>query len=207
MKLLPQIRWAGFGWVLLLAACSAPEQKPNTGSGSANWKITPDSAGPVRLGMTAAEAAAALRPSSRVTSPSDQLPMIINSQFVVWDAAGTKLMEFLMADALKPNRPGNTIATIMAASPRLATAEGVTPGMTIEAAAAVYGPAMLRKSAEEGFGGEWVSFARAPFGLRFSVSGPQGGQAGLYAPSTFQSANHVPGALIHTIEIGRPFLN
>ncbi|MFZ4681452.1 MAG: hypothetical protein ACOYMS_03030 [Terrimicrobiaceae bacterium] len=207
MKILPQIRFAGFGLSLLLAACSAPEQKPNTGSPSASWRISPQAAGPLRLGMTAVEAAAALGSSYRVTNPLAQPFVIIDAQFVVWDGAGEKLMEFLMTDALQPSRPGNTIGTIMARSPRLATAEGVAPGMTIKAAAAIYGAAMLRKSAEEGFGGEWVSFARAPSGLRFSVSGPGGGQAGLYEPSTFQSANHVEGAVIHAIEIGRPFLN
>jgi len=196
--------------VLLVSGCSTVKDPATAGSTTAtadNWRITPNAVGPLRLGMTAVEAEAALGQAYVVIKPPAQPIVVINAQHVVRDGAARKMAEFLVEDFLQPNKPGNPIVTILAMSPRVATAEGVTPEMTVDAAVVIYGPAKLRKSDEEGFGGEWVTFPRAPAGLRFAVSGPEGGQAGLYEPGTFESAGYVQGARIHAIEIGRMFLN
>jgi len=211
----PFTKWAvGMGCLLLglvMAGCaSGPEKispEPNSPTSSATRIISAQSVGEVQLGMTVEAVRSALGGRAMVVNPPDQPFIIINALHIVRDRSGIKLMEFLVDDFRQPNIPGNPIVTIRATDRSLGTAGGVYPGMTIAEAAAIYGAPTLRKSAEEGFGGEWVSFPNAPAGLRFSVRGPQGGQAGLYSPGEFQSPRSVEGAQIEAIEIGRVFLN
>lgn len=208
---IPFNMWAsGIGCLLLglvLAGCVVPPEKTVPESKAPPRVISARLVGEVQLGMTIQEAKVALGEKVLVVNPPNQPLIIINALHVVRDRTGNKLMELLVDDFRQPNTPGNPIVTIRATDRSLITAEGVYPGMTIVEAAAIYGAPTLRKSAEEGFGGEWVSFPGAPVGLRFSVFGPGWGQAGLYPTGEFQSPRSVEGARIEAIEIGKPFLN
>jgi len=203
--------WAGgIGclWVgLVMTGCMAGPEKSSLSASLPARIISAQSVGEVQLGMTVEAVRTALGGKAMVIDPPDRPFIVINALHVVRDRSGQKLMEFLVDDFLQPNTPGSPIVTIRAMDRSLVTVEGVYPGMTIAEAAVIYGAPILRKSAEEGFGGEWVSFPNAPAGLRFSVRGPQGGQAGLYPLGLFESGKSVEGARIEVIETGRAFLN
>lgn len=210
MKLASTTRRDALGCFLLgliLTGCTSAPEKSSPALEPSSRIISARSVGEIQLGMTVAEARVALGNKAMVMDPPNQPFIVINAFHIVRDRTGKKLMELLVDDFRQPNIPGNPIVTIRAMDRSLVTGEGVYPGMTIAQAAVVYGAPTLRKSLEEGFGGEWVSFPRAPLGLRFSVRGPEGGQAGLYPPGLFQSERSVEGARIEAIEIGRPFLN
>jgi len=166
--------------------------------------------GPVSLGMTVADAKSALGSGYRITSPSDAPILVIDSAHRVQGPNGQNWLELIMTEPLSPNATGNHIATLRTTYSGLPTAAGVAPGMTIEDAVAIYGRATLEIPSEEGFGGEWVSFANGPAGLRFEAAGPGSNapsqtRAGEYPPGLFRSKNYKPGSRIHAVVIGRSF--
>jgi hypothetical protein len=166
--------------------------------------------GSVRLGMTVAEAKAAMGSRNRITSPSDHPLLVIDSAHRVQGPNGQNWLELIMAEPLTPNANGNRIATLRTTEPGLSTAAGVAPRMTIAAAEAIHGAATLATSSEEGFGGEWVTFANGPAGIRFEVAGPGSTfpsrtTAGEYASGAFRSTSYRPGSRIYAVVIGRSF--
>lgn len=205
-----------------MTACSTSSSDSSAVPQGPTWRVSPASAGPLRLGMTVAQAREALDEgyqlveppnlrlrSQTVTSTEPEIGgpalHISNDQYAVRDPSGNKILEFLMSNPANPEHPGNRIVMISALSPWFSTVEGVRPGNRIVDVAHIYGPASFLDSDSEGFGREWVVFRNGPGGIRFQAAQAGGGQrlAGIYGSSNLTTSSYVPGSEIRALVIGR----
>lgn len=208
---------------LAMTACSTSPSGSSPVPQGPEWRVSAGSAGPIRLGMTVAQAREALDPGHQLVDPPNlQLRSqssrpeateseiggpalhVLNDQYSVRDSSGKKLMEFLTSNPANPENPGNRIVMISAISPWFSTAEGVRTGNRIADVAYIYGPASLLDSDNEGFGREWVVFRNGPAGIRFQASrANEGPLAGIYGATSLTTSSFVNGAEIRAIVIGR----
>ncbi len=206
----------------MIAACSTSPEAASPSARGAAWIVSPASAGPIRLGMTVAQAQAALSPDYQLVDPpnawfnSQSAPqgdveqeiggpalLVANAQFSVKDPSGNKILEFLTSDPANLQAPGNRIVMISLLSARFSTAAGVRPGDKIADAAQIYGPPSLLDNDTEGFGREWVIFRSGPAGLRFQSSQAGERLAGIYSPGSDSTSSYASGSEIQAIVIGR----
>jgi hypothetical protein len=187
---------------LALAAPLLAQNAGGTGSG-ANRLITRTSAGPVRMGMTVAQARKALG-TLKLRRASDGEGMAL-----IEVRRGSQPVMTLYAGEADPSRKIDERARIEHISvrdPGYSTREGVRPGMKLGEVEKRYG--RLRYiSVSEIESREYAVFTRTPAGFQFRVDGP-GGRAGKYnlppAPGA-RSRHYVPAARIRSVEIaGRP---
>jgi len=189
--------------ILSFAGCShTPAPTGNIISSRGAWLIGKNSIGPLRVGMTLPEAAAALGPDYQIRPPMERPLIFLDAYYVVSDLTGREVVRFLMAgDISRPTAPGNTIGSITATSPVVTTPEGVSPGMFISSAERILGPAAFEMEAES-MGGEWVSFKSQPSYLAFATNG----KAGIYhsPPLSGQltTMEYHPMAVIESISVG-----
>ncbi len=208
---------------LAMTACSTSPSGSSPVTQGPDWRVSPGSAGPIRLGMTIVQARESLDPGYQLVDPPNlalrsQSPLpdsmgselgspalhVLNDLFSVRDPSGTRVMEFLMSNPADPENPGNRIVMISAISPRFSTAEGVRPGNRIAEVVHIYGPASLLDSDNGGFGREWVVFRNGPGGIRFQASrANEGPLAGIYGASSLTTSSYVTGSKIQALVIGR----
>ena len=151
--------------------------------------------GPVRLGMSIADARLAL-PEARLERSSD-------GDGVAWVAVmrGEETLMALYAGEEDPQAPIDEAALILAIetfNPAIATTEGVAVGWRVADAAKVYGPVLkvLRSEIEQR---EYVDFANQPAGLTFRID-----YTGIYAPGENESTRHATNARIFSIAVDVP---
>ena len=151
--------------------------------------------GPVRLGMTLAEARVAL-PDARLERASDGVG-------VAWVAVmrGEDALMSLHAGEEDPEAPIDDAATILAIetfSPAVATAEGVAVGWRVDDAARIYGPVrkVTRGEIEQR---EYIDFANQPAGMTFRID-----YTGVFAPGENESTRYAPDARIFSIAVDAP---
>ena len=185
------------------------------------WRVSPGSAGPIRLGMSVVQAREALEAGYQVVDPpnlglrsqsiSSTEPEIggpalhvSNDLYSVRDPSGNTMLEFLTSNQANPANPENRIVMISAISTRFSTSEGVRPGDRIAEVVHIYGPASFFNHDTEGFGREWVIFRNGPAGIRFQAAQAGGGDrlAGIYGSSNLSTSAFVPGSTIRALVIG-----
>jgi hypothetical protein len=137
--------------------------------------ITTKAAGPIRLGMTVAQARKA-SPGWSFTRTSDGEGMAL----IAVRGGKKDLMQLYAGE----DNPGGRVSErkriehIEVTSPLFATAAGVTPGMSIRDAEKRYGK-IREITLTEIEAREYVRFARGPAGITFRVTAPDG-FAGVY---------------------------
>lgn len=186
------------------------------------WRVSPGSAGPIRLGMSVIQAREALEAGYQVVDPPNlrlrsqsinstepeiggPALHVSNDLYSVRDPSGKTVLEFLTSNPANPEHPENRIVMISAISTRFSTAEGVRPGDRIAEVVHIYGPAALLDNDTEGFSREWVVFRNGPAGIRFQAAQAGGGDrlAGIYGTSNLTTSSFVPGSIIRALVIGR----
>lgn len=180
-------------WTLSVALASP--------ASSTSHRITATSVGPVKLGMTLAQARKLL-PGLTLGKPgySDHKGGITEV------LRGKKHAMWLLAaqhDTGEPPKETGRIGQIWVSDPAYATAEGVKPGTLVTAAVKHYGPVKLVESSQEN-GFEVMTFTRQPAGLFFAVKAPKG-EAGKYSTPAGEyrkTQQYVPGAFIEFMGVG-----
>jgi hypothetical protein len=155
--------------------------------------ITRHSAGPVRLGMTLAQLRSAGLKIQR-TSDGEGVALVRVSR-------GGKEWMTVYAGEPDPARPLSLKARvehIEVTSPEFRTAAGVRPGMRLPEVVRRYGR-LVKIERSEIESREYATFARAPQGFTFRVTGPEGA-AGVYG-SGATTRKTVPGARLASIII------
>jgi hypothetical protein len=182
--------------------------------------VTARAAGPVVLGMTLDETRSALAPSYRLRDPENKglagseivhdeaeigspALWVGNSQYLALDGGGREVFRLLTSDeSMRFDDPDARVVMVTAVGRGFVTAEGVGPGMTLAAAAAIYGAPELQDDDPEGLRREWAVFPGAPQGVRFAVAAPDGRLAGVYDSGGTATRVYRPGSTIQSVVIG-----
>ncbi|MGD2133063.1 MAG: hypothetical protein PVI23_09745 [Maricaulaceae bacterium] len=131
------------------------------------------------------------------------------SAVCVADARGDELYCALIARTAQPS-PDAVISAAVTRHPRLRTAAGVGPGVSLEHAEEVYGAAVLSRAAAAGADAvEYVDFDDGPPGtISFRPIPPRGpGYAGVYddaaasATGLLETETYAPGSIIGAVEV------
>jgi hypothetical protein len=144
--------------------------------------ITDGGIGAVKVGMTLAEVKKNLKPSTRFETQINFLPG--------YNALAVKQqgkVQFYIP-YLKSKKVADTdqVKFLVTDNPLYKTAEGVSPGMTIKKAAAIYGNAQLAFDPKDKIG-ESVTFANQPGDLYFFTSNAdRNAKAGVYSKKVSQ---------------------
>jgi hypothetical protein len=183
----------------LLQGREAGKPTPPASSASSALRITSSSAGPVRLGMTVAEARKAL-PKHRISRTTDGEGLAL-----IEVKKGDTVEMVLYAGEENPDKPIAEKAKVEAVSvygPAYATAEGVHPGMTLREVEKRYGK-LTSITMSEIEAREYADFARKPAGLQLRVGLPEIGIAGKYAEGKRETKAYAPSAVVTSIEINK----
>lgn len=160
--------------------------------------VTSSGVGPVKLGMTVAQARRALaRSQFKRGSDGEGVALIEVVQ-------GGRVVMTLFADEPDRARPINErarVSFIEVWGKNYATRAGVRPGMLIREVERRYGR-LKQITTSEIEQREYAEFARAPAGLGFRVEAP-GSQAGRYRSGSRTTTRYVPSARLLTITISR----
>ena len=157
--------------------------------------ITADAIGPLRLGASL-EDVLKRTPGARFTRTSDGegvalVEAVVDGETLVVAYTGEDDPE----QPVDAQRAPEFLETF---NPACATAEGIRPGSTVEAAEAVYGPTLrIRRSEIESR--EYIEFAHAPVGLQFRLDA-----SGEFAEGQNESLRHAPGAKLFSIAVSKP---
>lgn len=175
---------------------NADVKSPDQENASSDTLITANSVGPIKLGMTIAQARAnAPGTIFERTSDGEGIAKISVQE------GGEELMT-IYAGEEDPDSKINENAEIVFIevwSPLLKTAEGIKPGMTISQAEKTIGD--LREIfMSEIESREFASFTDQPSGMTFRVTHDRG-SAGKYRGDTMTTTRCTPGATILSIEV------
>ncbi len=175
-------------------------EKPETSQAqkvSPSRLITKDSAGPVRIGMTVAQARKAL-PKLKFARTMDGEGMAL-----IEVKNGETLEMILYAGEENPESPINEQAKIEFISvfgETYKTAEGIHPGMPLREVEKRYGK-LISITMSEIESREYVEFSRPPAGLSFRAGLPEIGVAGVYPEGKRETKTYVPSSVVSIIEI------
>lgn len=170
-----------------LSAASAPDRT-----------ITKNSVGPVRLGMTVAQARRAL-PAMKLkrTTDGEGLALIEVTE-------GKTSVMTLYAGEENPERPikeGAKIEYITVHDSRYAMPDGTHPGMPLRDAEKKYGK-ILRIYRSEMEMREYADFPKPPSGFTLQLgTAADSGEAGAYAEGTSEAKRYTPRAIVLNISI------
>jgi hypothetical protein len=159
--------------------------------------ITKNSAGPVRLGMTVAQARKAL-PKQKFSRTADGEGLAL-----IEVKSGETLEMILYAGEDNAESPINEKARVQAISvfgERYMTAEGVHPGMPLRDVEKKYGK-LTGISMSEIEMREYAEFSKKPASMLLKVGLPEIGIAGKYAEGKRETKTYFPSAVVTDIEI------
>lgn len=163
---------------------------------SKDFLITPNSAGPIRLGMTVRDAVQVLHSATFTRSSDGKGIALISVQ------RNQEELMTLHAGEWDPNAPidiNKKIELISVRSARFITEDGVRVGMELTKAPRTYG-ALQEIMMSEIESREYARFTNQPSGLQFQVFG-DGNTAGAYPAGNNLTANATPGAWLISIDI------
>ena len=162
-----------------------------------NRLITRNSAGPVHIGMTVAQARKAM-PGVRFARTTDGEGMALI------ELKRGKTLEIILyageENAEKPISEKAKIEMISIFGPSYRTAEGVYPGMPLKEVEKVYGK-LVRLTMSEIESREYAEFAHEPAGLSFRAGLPEIGIAGIYQEGSRETKSYQPSAVVTQVEI------
>lgn len=159
--------------------------------------IQADAVGPVRGGMTVAQARAALHGAVlKPTEDADRLPMLTVVQ------QGLHTMD-LYIDPRESVRDNAKISRIRVYDGACSTADGVRPGMGIGSVAQHYGR-VTRVMEMDTESREFADFERQPTWMQIQVGN---GQTGIYSPGKRCTTNYNSSAHIASLWVSRPAPN
>lgn len=164
--------------------------------------IRPDGIAHARVGMTIGALRAALPGDMTLGDPA---PFMVDIRAMPVIRAGDSLY-YVLVMAGEPADDAAPIGMVATDDTTFRTALGVGPGMTIAAAAAIYGPATISYSTNDE-SREYVSFAgyQNPTVLFRATPSLEGGLAGLYATDDEYNTTttYDPHALIGLVMVRR----
>jgi hypothetical protein len=178
-------------WAIALAGCAnSPPTEAVTPTSSPSPKLAPiDSArfdparlisaggiGPVRLGMTLAQAKRVMGSTVRW----ENVPNLMVDFGAIAVKSGSTVLFYVVYEADRPLRDRDTISILMTQNPAYKTSEGVGPSTTIARAASIYGPATLSFNWDDE-AREYVRFANQPSSMLFRTQGQPNNFDGQYA--------------------------
>lgn len=177
------------------AETSKPAKAQN-GASRAPW-ITKDSAGPVHLGMTVAQA--------RKAMPGVKFARTIGSDGVALiELTRGEAPELMLyageADPEKPIDEKAKIEMISVWGPTYQTVEGVHPGMRLGEVEKKYGK-LIKITKSEIESHEYAEFTRQPAGLQFRIGLPEIGLVGTYSEGSQETRVYARSAVVTSIEI------
>ena len=159
--------------------------------------IQANTVGPVRAGMTVAQARQALRGATLKSSEdADRLPIVTVTQ------NGLHTMD-LYLNASEAVNDRSKIEVIRVYDGGCATREGVHPGMRLSEVAQRYGR-LTRLKVTDTESREYAEFERLPPWLEIQVGN---GQAGIYPPGKRCTTNYTPTAHIASLWVSHPVAN
>ncbi len=172
------------GMVALASACDAPP--PRAGQATADSVVTtldsarlirPDGIGHAHAGMTIGALRASLPNGMTIGAPAPFMVDIMAMPVM----HGSDSLYYVLAMAGEPTDDAAPIGMVATDDTSFRTALGVGPGMTIAAAAAIYGPATIAYSTSDE-SREYVTFSgyQNPTVLFRATAALEGGLAGLY---------------------------
>ncbi|HAT30852.1 MAG TPA: hypothetical protein DCW29_08390 [Janthinobacterium sp.] len=182
------------GLALAAACCAAHAAAPAIEQACF---ITPTGMGPIRIGMTLAQAKAAL-PMARFkrSATGDGVPMVSVLVGRAGDEAG-ELMD-LSADEDDPDKPINwkrKISVIDTRNPACKTAEGVGPGMLAKKVEKIFGPTKEIELTEIE-SREYIEFKKQPRTLFFQLD-----NKGIYAKGKNRTRRFEPDASLFKVGV------
>lgn len=185
--ILTRVGFAGWlCWAIALAGCAnSPPTEAVTPASSPAPKLAPiDPArlisaggiGPVRLGMTLAQAKRVMGSTVRW----ENVPNLMVDFGAIAVKSGSTVLFYVVYEADRPLRDRDTISILMTKNPAYKTSEGVGPSTTIARAASIYGPATLSFNWDDE-AREYVRFANQPSSMLFRTQGQPNDFDGQYA--------------------------
>lgn len=183
MRLMKKL-WLPILASVLAAACTITVPGGSDGGSSAR-RITSNSAGPVRIGMTVAEARKALPGRTLARTTDGEGVALIEVK------EGQTLEMLLYAgeeNAESPVDEQARIELINVYDSRYQTAESVHPGMPVSEIEAKYGK-LTRIVTSEIESREYAEFPKAPAGLSFQVGLPEDGGTARVVTNILVSGN------------------
>lgn len=165
------------------------------GAATPSCLVTASAIGPLRPGMSLDQVRQAL-PQAVLSRSSDGdgaalVEVVVDGKPLAIAYAGED-------DAARPVDMARAIEYLETFDADCATAEGIHPGSTVEAAVAAYGPVrIIRRSEIESR--EAIEFARQPPALRFRLD-----YAGDFAEGESETTRYAPGAKLLSIAVSRP---
>jgi hypothetical protein len=176
----------------------AAQTSPDRPSPDAGF-IGPEGIGEARVGMSIGDLRAAL-PDESTIGPAAPFMVDIQALPIV---RGADTLYYVLAGSDEPTGEYAPIRTVATLNESFRTAEGVGPGTTLAAAAAIYGPAKLRYNTEDE-SREYVSFAGYPSEnvlFRARAAGDEFAMVGVYATQAQhnETAEYDPSALISMV--------
>lgn len=169
---------------ILIIALAAQAQTPPC-------LIQPNQVGPIQLGMTIAQAKAAL-PKHKVEASSDG----DGAKLYSVQRGETSVMDLYISDDEDTRKPIR-IEAIRVYDPACATTTGIRTGSSIADTAKAFGPFLdIQRSEIEAR--EFARFAKLPKWLTLQFDGPQG-SAGNYPKDQSKTTKTLPGASIQSI--------
>ena len=189
-------------FLTILMACrgtdAIPSKAAETETGVPRAElVTRTSAGPVRIGMTIAEARKAMPGVAFArTMDGDGVALVELKR-------GEKLEMMLYGGEADPQSPideNAKVEVIIVWGPAYKTAEGVHPGMPLSEVEKKYGKVVkIRMSEIESR--EYAEFERQPAGLQFRTGLPEVGIVGTYPQGSLETKVFSPSAVVSQIEI------
>lgn len=193
-------------WAIALAGCAnsspteavtpAPSPAPKLAPVNPARLISASGIGPVRLGMTLAQAKQAMGANVRW----DNVPNLMVDFGAIAVKSGSTVLFYVVHEADHPLRDRDPVTILMTRNPAYKTIEGVGPNTPIAQAAQAYGPATLSFNWDDE-GREYVKFANQPSALTFRTRGEPNNFDGRYA-STQGDAFHSTTTYRPTAAIG-----
>lgn len=177
-------------WAIVPAGCAnSPPTEAVTPTSSPSPKLAPidparfDPArlisaggiGPVRLGMTLAQAKRVMGSTVRW----ENVPNLMVDFGAIAVKSGSTVLFYVVYEADRPLRDRDTISILMTQNPAYKTSEGVGPSTTIARAASIYGPATLSFNWDDE-AREYVRFANQPSSMLFRTQGQPNNFDGQY---------------------------
>lgn len=173
VPLISRMKWFGAGLMLVLGGCATA---PLSGPEPANL-VSDQGIGPIKLGMTAAQAQVALGAGYRVVSPVKGNTVQLAGWHRVLNVNEVEVFRFFVSDWQNPE-VASPIIRVRTTRPEYRTVEGVGPGVSLVAASEKWGAPLLRRNTA-GLGVEQLTFHGQPNFLIFEGRS-SAGYAGIY---------------------------
>ncbi|TAD77850.1 MAG: hypothetical protein EA001_09065 [Oscillatoriales cyanobacterium] len=185
------------------AVTPAPSPAPKVAPIDPARLIAANGIGPVRLGMTLAQAKRVMGANVRW----ENTPNFMVDFGAIAVKSGSTVLFYVVYEADRPLRDRDSISILMTQNPAYKTGEGVGPSTSIARVASIYGPATLSFNWDDE-GREYVRFANQPSSMLFRTQGRPNDFDGRY-PATQGDAFHStttyrPTAAISAVWVSAP---